>query len=75
MVASGMVNEIAMATETPMPAGGVDLLKVLKDKNLSRESLQHMGAALKEAAGISNLSPDATMGAWGLWTNVAGKAD
>lgn len=75
MVASGMVNEIAKATETPMPAGGVDLLKVLKDKNLSKESLQHMGATLKEAAGTSNLSPEATQEAWGLWTNVAGKAD
>jgi hypothetical protein len=74
-VALGMVNEIAKATETPMPEGGVDLLKVLKDKNLSKESLKAMGAALNSATTTWKLSPEATKGVTGLWNNVAGKAD
>lgn len=75
LVASGMVGEIAKATETPMPGGSVDLVKVLQEKNLSKSALKAMGAALQAATVTSNLSPDATQGVTSLWNSAAGKAD
>jgi hypothetical protein len=74
MVARGFTNEIAKASEIPLPNAGVDLPQVLKDKNLSKENLTAMRDALKTAAGTSALSPDATKGALSLWDGAAAKA-
>ena len=75
LVASGMVGEIAKATETPMPGGSTDLVKVLQEKNLSKAALNSMGAALQSATVASKLSPEATKGVTDLWNAAAGKAD
>jgi len=75
LVASGMVGEIAKATETPMPGGSTDLVKVLQEKNLSKSALKAMGAALQAATVKSNLTPDAVEGVTHLWNAAAGKAD
>jgi len=70
MVARGFTNEIATASKIPIPNAGVDLVQVLKDKNLSKENVTAMGDALKAAAGTSQLSPEATKGAMSLWDGV-----
>jgi hypothetical protein len=70
MISRGFTNEVAKVCEIPMPQGGVELAQVLKEKNLSKENLDAMGGALKAAAGTSQLPPDATKGAMGLWDGV-----
>jgi len=67
MVARGFATSVAKASEMPTPNDGVDLVKVLKDKNLSKDTLGAMGAALEKACGTSALSPDATKAAKHLW--------
>jgi hypothetical protein len=73
MISRGFANEVAKACEIPMPHGGVDLVQVLQEKNLSKENLDAMGGALKAAASTSQLTPDATKGALGLWDGVVKK--
>ena len=74
MVTKGFVNEVAKASKIPLPNEGVDLVQVLKGKSVSAENLTAMGEALKSAAGTTQLSPDATTAAMGLWDGVANKA-
>jgi hypothetical protein len=73
MITRGFVNEVAKASEVPMPNAGVDLVEVLKGKNLPKESLTGVGDALKVATGTTQLSPEATKGAMGLWEGVVNK--
>jgi len=75
MITRGFTNEVAKASEIPMPNAGVDLVQVLKDKHLSKPNLEAIGAALKSATVTSKLSPDATKGAMNLWKAAASKAD
>lgn len=71
MITRGFTNEIAKASDIPMPNAGVDLKQVIQDKHLTAETLTGLRNALTTAAGTSKLSPDATKGALALWDSVA----
>lgn len=71
MITRGFTNEVAKASDIPMPNAGVDLKQVIKDKAMTNETLTGVRNALITASGTSKLSPDAAKGALALWDGVA----